>query len=157
MKVNVRVLALVLVIVLLASVGTAAAAEKDVFGAHLSGSGAGTMSKTQGQVNFKLSGDQLEFIATVSKFNGGAPFAAHIHISSTPGGNGPPVVTLCGGGPGPAQTACGALGVLAVGTLDLGNFSITGEALMTAISENRAYVNVHTPTYPAGEIRGQID
>jgi hypothetical protein len=32
----------------------------------------------------------------------------------------------------------------------------TLDDLLIAIQENRAYVNVHTEQYPAGEIRGQL-
>jgi hypothetical protein len=33
---------------------------------------------------------------------------------------------------------------------------MTLEDLRTAILEGRAYVNVHTTTFPAGEIRGDL-
>ncbi len=157
MKKQFFVLSLVLLMTLVLAVGSASADRPDaLFGTHMTGAAAGTSSKTQGQANFMLEGETIRFISTASSFKGGAPFAAHIHISAVPGGNGPPVVTLCGGGPGPAQPACGNPGVLARGALDLGDFPTTSDALLEAISENRAYVNVHTPAYPGGEIRGQL-
>lgn len=77
---------------------------------------------------------------------------AHIH---TGGSNetGPPVVTLLGTAmPGPVN------GVLISGTV--GVSAITGESyasLAQKIRSGNAYINVHTVTYPAGEIRGQLE
>src|SRR5690606_37441478 len=106
--------------------------------------------------NFKLVGETLYVQVVASKLEGGATTAAHIHISAEPGENGPAIVTLCGNGPGPAQSACNNPGVLASGTRNLADFSTSADVLLTAISENRAYVNVHSTQFPAGEIRGQL-
>lgn len=159
MKKRFLVLSLMLLFTLVLAVGSASAeahAPDAIFRTHLTGAAAGNDSRSQGQAHFKLDGETLHFISTVSRFKSGDPFAAHIHISAVPGGNGPPVVTLCGGGPGPAQPACGSPGVLARGMQDLGDFGTSSATLLQAISENRAYVNVHTPAFPGGEIRGQL-
>ena len=68
----------------------------------------------------------------------GNAIAAHVHIAAR-GQSGPVAVPLC--------TACssGASGTA----------NITA-AVLDAIQNDRAYVNVHTPTNPAGEIRGQV-
>src|SRR4051794_2192109 len=76
---------------------------------------------------------QLDF----SGLSGNA-IAAHIHVAAR-GASGPVRVPLCApcssGVPGPA-------------TID--------QRVLDAIENARAYVNVHTPTNPAGEIRDQV-
>jgi hypothetical protein len=68
----------------------------------------------------------------------GPGLAAHIHIADR-GKPGPVVVPLC--------TPCtsGATGTATIPA-----------AVLDAIQNDRAYVNVHTKTNPAGEIRGQV-
>jgi CHRD domain len=92
------------------------------------------------------------FTATLTKSDSGAALswqlsfsnltgpgtAAHIHIGA-PGTPGPVVVPLC------APCTSGATGTA--------NINAT---VLDAIQTNRAYVNVHTRTNPAGEIRGQV-
>jgi glucose/arabinose dehydrogenase len=86
---------------------------------------------------------------------------AHIHVASTPAANGAPAVWLYPAAP-PAATIPGEFtGLLAEGTFTATNFvgPLAGQAvahLMTAIRENRAYVNVHTQQFPGGEIRGEL-
>jgi hypothetical protein len=126
------------------------------FGAHLSAA-PGVESHGQGQAKFQLDHNELNFIMPVSKLNGDT-LAAHIHISAEAGGNGPPVISLCGTfGPPPIPVAdCGGPGHPAKGSVDLTETGVDAEALMEAIAENKAYVNVHTTDVPPGEIRGQI-
>lgn len=142
-----------LLIALLAIVGSVAAHPVN-FGAHMKAA-PGIESRGQGQANFRLDHNELNFIMPVSKLNGNT-LAAHIHFSQTPGGNGPPTISLCGAfGPSPIPVAdCGGPGNPAKGSVTLSDEQI--ENLMTAIAENRAYVNVHTTDVPTGEIRGQI-
>lgn len=92
------------------------------------------------------------FTATVSKSDTGASIAwelsfsgltgnavaAHIHTGAT-GTPGPVVLALCG----PCQSPLSGTGNLTQAALD-------------AIQSGNAYVNVHTPTNGAGEIRGQL-
>lgn len=124
------------------------------FRAHMSAA-SGVDSHGQGQANFRLNHNELNFIMPVSRLNGDT-LAAHIHISEEPGGNGPPVISLCGGfGPLPIPVAnCGGPGNPAKGSVTLSDDQI--DALMEAIATNKAYVNVHTTDVPAGEIRGQV-
>ncbi len=79
-------------------------------------------------------------IAWRLRFSGltGRAAAAHIHIGQR-GKAGPVAVTLCG----PCRNG-------ARGTAKL------TAAVLTALENGRAYVNVHTKQNPAGEIRGQI-
>jgi hypothetical protein len=87
---------------------------------------------------------------------------AHIHISDTPGGNGPPAVWLYPSAP-PASLIPGKFrGILAEGVFAESELvgplaGMTLDDLILAVSENRAYVNVHTEQFGAGEIRGQLD
>jgi hypothetical protein len=87
-----------------------------------------TKSGTGGELSWRLA------------FNGltGNAIAAHIHVGAS-GVAGPVRVPLC--------TPCTS-GVT-------GTATITAEVL-DAIMTGRAYVNVHTPTNPAGEIRDQV-
>jgi len=92
------------------------------------------------------------FAATVTKSDTGAvlswqlsfsglsgnALAAHIHIADR-GKPGPVVVPLC------APCTSGASGTANITTV-----------VLDAIENDRAYVNLHTPTNPAGEIRGQV-
>jgi hypothetical protein len=82
--------------------------------------------------------------------------ASHIHLAPS-GMNGEVVVTLYDGPtiPGPFT------GVLAQGTITAGDLegSLAGQplsALIAKINADSAYVNVHTLSFPAGEIRGQL-
>jgi hypothetical protein len=87
-----------------------------------------TKSGTGGTLAWKL-----EF----SNLSGNA-IAAHIHVAAR-GVSGPVRVPLC------APCTSGATGTA---TIDA--------AVLEAIENDRAYVNVHTPTNPAGEIRDQV-
>ncbi len=124
------------------------------FRAHMSAA-SGVDSTGQGQAKFQLDDNDLSYIMPVSILNGDTT-AAHIHISETPGGNGGIFVSLCGAfGPPPIPAAdCGGPGNPARGSMTLSDEQV--DTLMTAIAENRAYVNVHTTAVPSGEIRGQI-
>lgn len=87
-----------------------------------------TKSDSGGVLNWQLSFGSLT----------GDAVAAHIHIADR-GKAGPVVVPLC------APCTSGATGTA--------NITAT---ILEAIQNDRAYVNVHTKTNPAGEIRGQV-
>ena len=82
-------------------------------------------------------GGQLTWRLDFSNLSGNA-IAAHIHVAAR-GASGPVRVPLC------SPCTSGVTGTA----------TITAEVL-DAILNDRAYVNVHTPTNPAGEIRDQI-
>ena len=87
-----------------------------------------TKSGTTGTLGWRLSYSGLT----------GRAVAAHIHIGAQ-GRSGPVAVPLCG----PCRTGVSRTTKLTA-------------AVLTALEAGRAYVNVHTPGNPAGEIRGQI-
>jgi hypothetical protein len=158
-----RLLLLVLAIVLVSTVGAAASrgSPQRNFRAHLAAEDAGTQTRAQGQAVFQFNrdGSEVRFKLIVSNIENVT--MAHIHVASAPGANGPPAVWLYPSAP-PAQLIPGRFdGVLAQGKFTaavlVGSLAgMTLEDLRTAIQEGRAYVNVHTSQYPAGEIRGQI-
>lgn len=83
--------------------------------------------------------------------------ASHIHLGAA-GSNGGVIVPLFGG------PVTGALtGRLAAGTITQssivglsGAAAISMDSLRTLMRNGNAYVNVHSTTYPGGELRGQI-
>ena len=145
-----------LLFALLATAGTALARPLN-FRAHMTEApGIPIESRGQGQFHMQLTEDgELSFTMAVSRLEG-ETLAAHIHYSQVPAGNGPPVISLCGGfGPPPIPVAqCGGPGNPARGTLSLSAAQMA--TLLTAVAENRAYVNVHTTAHPPGEIRGAL-
>jgi CHRD domain len=82
-------------------------------------------------------GASMEWRLEFSNLSGNA-IAAHVHVAA-PGQAGPVRVPLC--------APCTS-GVTGTANIDA--------AVLEAIQKNRAYVNVHTPTNPAGEIRDQV-
>ncbi len=94
------------------------------------GSFTGTLTKSD-------SGTVLNWQLSFGSLTGDA-IAAHIHIAER-GTAGPVVVPLC------SPCTSGATGTA--------NINAT---VLEAIQNDRAYVNVHTKTNPAGEIRGQV-
>ena len=88
-----------------------------------------TKSDTGASVSWQLSFNSLT----------GNAIAAHIHTGAV-GSPGPVVLALCG----PCTSPASGTGALTQAALD-------------AIQAGTAYVNIHTPTNPAGEIRGQLE
>jgi hypothetical protein len=131
------------------------------FRAHLTGedAGADTAGQGQGIVRFSTDVDTMDFRLNVANIENVT--MAHIHVSATPGGDGPPVVWLYPDGPPPTLIEGRVQGTIGAGTVTAADLvgPLAGqdlEALRTAIVEGRAYFNVHTTQYPAGEIRGQL-
>ena len=158
---KISVTSFLVLIVLLATFNVAAASNsKSVFTAQL-GDFTGTGSDAHGNAVFIFTDDnsKLDFKLIVNGIEN--VHMAHIHVSETPGGNGPVVLWLYPNSPPPQLIAGYFNGLLGSGTAYSGN--LTGSAgvatladLRQAIEEGRAYVNVHTLAFPGGEIRGQI-
>jgi len=126
---------------------------------------------TPGVGEFKASlspkGDAISYRLTFSGLESNAT-QAHIHFENRTN-SGPVVVFLCSNlGNGPAGTqACPAAGGTITGTItaaDMGNFGAAAQGLapgefgefVKAIRAGATYVNVHSTTRPAGEIRAQL-
>jgi CHRD domain len=134
----------------LAAVGGAAARsqandtlriEADMLAANETPTPKGDVSNARGTFTATLTksgtGGELSWRLEFSNLTGNA-IAAHIHVGAA-GVAGPVRVPLC------APCTSGVTGTA----------TVTAEVL-DAIQNGRAYVNVHTPTNPAGEIRDQV-
>lgn len=125
----------------------------------ISTTGTGRLSLT-----LNSAGTELAYTLTFSGLQGGNPAAAHIHLGQ-PGVSGAPVAFLCGGGP-TAKPACPAAasgtvtGTIAAADIvsvpaqgiSAGEFAEVLKAMRSGVT----YANVHSTTFPGGEIRGQI-
>jgi hypothetical protein len=104
----------------------------------------------------------ITYELTYSALEGGAASAAHIHFGKR-AVNGGVSAFLCGGGDKPA---CPAMAGTVNGVVDAadvvgpaGQGIAAGEfaELVAAMRAGHSYVNVHTPTWPGGEIRAQVN
>jgi CHRD domain len=107
-------------------------------------------------------GDELTYELEYSGLEGGNTLFAHVHIGQihTAGGV---MFFLCGGG---GKPACPNTPATVTGTVNASNIiGPSGQGVapgefqeaIDAMRSGAAYANVHTVTYPAGEIRGQIN
>jgi hypothetical protein len=135
------------------------------FKAHLKGFNETPSISTNGEGDFRLeiNHDDTAIDFTLSYENlTGDPAVAHIHLGQrhTAGGVS---AFFCGGGgkpPCPAQPARITGTIDAAGVIGPAGQGIApGELaeLIRAIRAGATYANVHTASFPAGEIRGQID
>ena len=170
-----RMVGLVFVLGLVA-VGVAVAGANRNWSTHANGSQEVPVRDTnaQAQAIFHLSKDGTELNYKLIAANIENVFMAHIHINR-PGVNGPITVWLYPSTatvPGP--TGAGRIdGVIAEGTITAGNLvgPLLGQpltALVTALNDGNAYVNLHTSDgvapadtgagdFPGGEVRGDIN
>ena len=160
-RLNRMLLFVLLMIIPMIISSTLAYAKPMTFTTHMSRELPGVETLGQGQSIFKVSADGNSVSFRIIVANISDITMAHIHISAAPGGNGPPAVWLYPASP-PAMLIPGRTqGTLMAGTFTASDFvgPLAGmqiSDLITAIMENRAYVNVHTSSYPGGEIRGNI-
>jgi hypothetical protein len=106
-----------------------------------------------GTARFVLNGRTLTYTISVSNLSSNVN-ASHIHIGAA-GVNGGVIFPFL-----PAQTQNGQI---ASGTINLDQpvvgfdgSTMSGDSLLVLLNNGGAYTNVHTATYPMGEIRGQI-
>ena len=107
-------------------------------------------------------GDQLTYELQYSGLEGGNVLFAHVHLGQM-GTTGGVMFFLCGGG---GQAACPASPATVTGTVTAANIiGPNGQGVapgefqeaIEAMRNGSAYANVHTVTYPSGEVRGQIN
>jgi len=107
----------------------------------------------------ELSGGTLHYTLRIRDFSEN-PLFAHIHFAR-PDVNGGVIAFLCGGGGKPACPANGTV----TGTVTAANvIGPSGQGiaagefgeLVRAMRNGATYANIHSPTYPGGEIRGNI-
>ena len=133
---------------------------------------------TVGNGSFKASlngaGTELHYVLRYEGLEGGNPTQAHLHFAQK-SVNGGIVVWLCGTttNPGPTgtQTCPASPSGTVTGTITAANVVAPAPAapanqgieagqfdeVVRGIRAGTVYANVHTATYPGGEIRGQLD
>ena len=160
-----RVLEIVLVLLLVVGLSAPALArKKNSFKAELDGFQETPAISTTGTGEFRAriskDEDSIDFELTYSGLEGGAVTAAHIHLGQA-GVAGGVSAFLCGGGGKPACPASGTVEATIVASDVIGPAGqgiAAGELdeLVAAIRDGVTYANVHTTTFPTGEIRGRI-
>src|SRR2546426_4778621 len=107
-------------------------------------------------------GDELSYELTYSGLEGGNTLFAHVHFAQT-GVAGGVMFFLCGGG---GKPACPNGEGTVTGTVNAGNVigpsgqGVTAgqfDEVIRAMRDGLSYANVHTTTFAAGEIRGQLN
>lgn len=127
--------------VLLAAAAVPASADFDTIPLNVGQETTGSHTGASGSFSYTIDGDQLCY--TLSARNLSQPaLAAHIHQ-------------------GPRKVAAPIVVPLTVGagtTFEVSACTTADPALLASIdtSPRDFYVNVHTPTFPGGEIRGQL-
>jgi CHRD domain len=116
----------------------------------------------RGSFSARIRNDSIEYTLRYDGLEGGTVLFAHIHIGQRDV-NGGVSAFLCGGGgkpPCPPADDAEVEGTITpanvVGPAGQGVAAGEFADLIAAIKAGVAYANVHTQTYPGGEIRGQL-
>jgi hypothetical protein len=105
--------------------------------------GSATLTMTGTTVNYTVTG--TGFTSPVT--------AGHIHIGAV-GVNGPIIVPLTITAGATSTTGSGTFSVAA--PLTNGTTTVSGDSMKVLLNLGTSYVNIHTSTFPGGEIRGQV-
>ena len=116
-----------------------------------------------GELTAQISADEstITYTLTYRNIEGGTALFSHIHFGQW-WTNGGVIAFLCGGGgkpdcPSPSGTATGTIVASdIIGPADQGIEAGEFAEALRAIRSGATYANVHSTTYPGGEIRGQI-
>lgn len=127
------------------------------------GASTGSVSTTgTGRLALRIFDDHVHYVLDYSNLSGGATCCSHIHFAQQ-GVSGGVSAFLCGGGDKPACTLTSGHIEADIDAADVIGPTEQGIApgefgeLVSAIRAGATYANVHTsPSYPEGEIRGQI-
>jgi CHRD domain len=115
-----------------------------------------------GKFKAKVRSQEIRFELSYRDLEGGAVSAAHIHFGQLHT-NGGISAFLCGGGskppcpPSPATITGTIVPSDVIGPAGQGIAPGEFDELVRAMRAGATYANVHTATFPNGEIRGQID
>lgn len=101
-----------------------------------------------GTAQFTVNGSAITYTITYAGLSGN-PSGAHIHAPSDVNGTASILVPF---GSLPASTSGTFTGTIGV----INNPAITTDSLLVLMRNGKAYTNIHSATYPGGEIRGQI-
>jgi CHRD domain len=116
------------------------------------------LTNGHGTLTLHLKADSIDYSLTYSDLTGPAA-AAHIHFAQK-GVNGGVVAFLCGQAGKPCPPSGTVTGTIKaadiVAILDQNVTARDFAGAMRIIRSGDAYVNVHTPMFTGGEIRGQI-
>jgi hypothetical protein len=153
------------------ALGTATASADDVEKFHAVFSGfnevPSILSEGKGTLDLTLDRTAKTLTFTLTYSNLSAPVTqSHIHFGKvhvngsvvvffcTNLGNGPPGTQACPPGGGTVTGTITASNVIAVPSQNVsaGDF----DAIEDALESNTAYANIHTTSFPAGEVRGQV-
>ena len=160
---NVRTLAILAGAALSGALFTAKAADTEVFSASLLGDNEVPPINSTGTASFhmEIGSNSITFTMTFSGLS--TPLmVSHLHFAPTKVAGGV-MIFLCGGGSQPACPAATS-GTIS-GTITAANVTgPTGQGIaagdltsaLEALREGNSYANMHTTTFPAGEIRGQV-
>ena len=151
---------------LVASLAGASGGKKNVKSDDLTGYQENPDISSTGTGSFEATIDDdamtITYELEYSGLEGGNALFAHIHFGKR-AVNGGVSAFLCGGGDKPAcpATAGTVTGVIdaadVVGPAGQGIEAGSFAELAAAIREGHTYVNIHTPRWPGGEIRAQIN
>lgn len=157
---------LIAIPLLLLALPLCAAAEGTHYAATLTGNSEVPSISTRGSGTFRayIASDGLHYQLTYSGLEGGAASASHIHLGQRHT-NGGVIAFLCSSAAVPGIPSCPAAPARVTGILTSANVVgpagqgiSPGEfrALIKALGNGTAYVNVHTAQFPGGEIRGSV-
>lgn len=105
-----------------------------------------------GSATLTMTGTTVSYTVTATGFT--SPVSAgHIHIGPA-GVNGPVIIPLTVSTGGTSTTGTGTFSVAA--PITNGATTISGDSMKVLLNNGNSYVNLHSATFPGGEVRGQV-